>query len=1464
MERIGKTKKFSNRVLALLLSFMMIVGMLPMTAFAASNLGQVRVIVENTTYSKADGAPWDGVLVDKWVDLDENSTMMSCFVDALGDYSQTGAESNYITKVNGLAAFDGGSASGWMGTLNDWFTNEGFGAFTVADGKLSAGDEIRIMYTMAYGEDLGGSWGNPDKTVKELSFSAGGLSPNFHKDTHEYTLTVPDDVDSVVVTPTASNKNYQVRTSVGDVEYKRTASVPVADGTVITVKCGDPDWPSMNSPEGEAQVYTVTVKKEASDPALTLTLEEPAVMCGVDNKITATDAEGREVICNWEVSQADLFEGTETWNGAAAVTLNATAAAEGVTITATSVDDPSLQGSLTFDVLPMSDNFKELKEAVDGVSLSDVTGLYVRETDWDADYNDVTVTNVEQTWQLRMERDDIDVSVVDSQNPNIAADGAVKFTDTKTQGNVKFRFTLGSATYEKEVLVTVPAHVKTVQEQIDGIAALFESEEGFDLIAGNNTSKDAVTQPLKLRNTASYYGLTGYSDVKLTWKSSNTDVIDPPSYGSDSVKINRPANGQPDAVVTLTLTVGKQYSSDEGKAKTVEIVLKVPAVTDEELAQAKAAVEAALENVTLDGFTESGSLGKTEINPQALDFDVQLKDLTDLISDGMIDDNDINKSMEWEWSTSGKEADGNYLKINYLKCNVMRTVGVPDTETELILSLTYNGYTGSKAFPVTIKGLTQEEVESAKAEMEEYEAAVWNGLKGENTSPDFVTYNLGWDRENGHVAFYRMHKENGEFVYTLKNGSCPANVGVEFDSWKSSDPTVIGHTTGGYGTVDILELLKRPNLGEAAYEVTLSSKMKNLRYGNAKNADGTPAVPDITAQLELTVPAFTNELETLELEGVDFEFDPTQNVFSIKVPKDVNQLTVTAKAKDPVASVTVNGQKPDEAGKVIVSLSETGTRISIETTVQEQKKTVTLNVKYEVEYQDIYNETGKYLSGTVTNPGVASTGGEWAVLGLARAGYPVEEGYFDKYVSNLMKTLKENDGVLDDKKYTEYSRVVLALTSIGYDVTDVGGYNLLKPLADFDKTVWQGINGAIFALIAFDSHDYEIPEAPEGAESQTTREKLIQRIIELELAGGGWSLFGNQADTDITAMAIQALAPYYESNANVKAAVDRALAKLSTMQDSFGSFGSVVSGSSSSTSESCAQVVVALTALGIDPDSDPRFVKNGNSVLDALLSYAVEDGGFKHVASGDINGMATEQGYYALAAYDRFLNDKTSLYDMTDVKIGSEPEQPEPEEEDRTLSDWKGSGITITGKESILTGKMELEANLLISGDKYDQVKAALKDGKFNLYDLYLLENNVPVQPKGTVTISIPVLGGYTGEKCKVYCLNEDGSLIEVEAVLKDGALVFETEYIGLYAVWQAVETESGNPGGGEGENENPVIPDDGDEDNGKEPVVPDDGGNEAIPGTGGSGNLSVWLTAAAISLIMLVIAAKKKKEQNV
>ena len=288
----------------------------------------------------------------------------------------------------------------------------------------------------------------------------------------------------------------------------------------------------------------------------------------------------------------------------------------------------------------------------------------------------------------------------------------------------------------------------------------------------------------------------------------------------------------------------------------------------------------------------------------------------------------------------------------------------------------------------------------------------------------------------------------------------------------------------------------------------------------------------------------------------------------------------------------------------------------------------------------VYKTTGDYLAKLGT-PGVGSIGGEWMALGLARSGRTVPEGYYDAVVKYVKDNIDSN-GRLDKNKATENARIILALTAIGKDVTNVDGHDLLAGLNEMSYLSKQGINGAIFTLIALDSHSY----TPAG---DVTRDKLVQAILDAQISGdGGWSLDGKNADVDMTAMAIQALAAYYKSNSSAKKAVDKGLSWLSSVQQNDGGFTSW----GAANSESCAQVIVALTALGIDPAKDSRFIKNGVSVLDALCSFAVNSGGFKHLATEtSANGMATEQGFYALVAYYRLLNGQTSLYDMTDVKL---------------------------------------------------------------------------------------------------------------------------------------------------------------------------------------------------------------------
>lgn len=305
----------------------------------------------------------------------------------------------------------------------------------------------------------------------------------------------------------------------------------------------------------------------------------------------------------------------------------------------------------------------------------------------------------------------------------------------------------------------------------------------------------------------------------------------------------------------------------------------------------------------------------------------------------------------------------------------------------------------------------------------------------------------------------------------------------------------------------------------------------------------------------------------------------------------------------------------------------------------------------DVTLETAIKDTASYMYKTVSNPQVGSIGGEWAILGLARSGYDVPNEYYEKYYATVEEYVKSLKGNLHDKKYTEYSRIIVALSSIGKDARDVGGYNLTTALGDYDKTIWQGLNGPIWALIALDSGNYPIPQNSD-AKTQATREMYIQKILDCQLPDGGWSLFGGTSvassgdsvsDPDITGMALQALAKY-QDKPEVEKAIEEALLCMSKKQNNKGGFSSW----GTPNSESCVQMIVALCELGI-PLDDERFVKDGNSILDNLMSFYLKGKGFLHTANGSgSNQMASEQGFYALIAAQRARLGKNSLYNMSD------------------------------------------------------------------------------------------------------------------------------------------------------------------------------------------------------------------------
>ncbi len=339
--------------------------------------------------------------------------------------------------------------------------------------------------------------------------------------------------------------------------------------------------------------------------------------------------------------------------------------------------------------------------------------------------------------------------------------------------------------------------------------------------------------------------------------------------------------------------------------------------------------------------------------------------------------------------------------------------------------------------------------------------------------------------------------------------------------------------------------------------------------------------------------------------------------------------------------------------------------------------------------------TAAFIYQTTPSPQVGSIGGEWAVLGLARSGYSVPEKYYQDYYATVEKYVQDCKGVLHDKKYTEYSRVIVALSSIGADARNVGGYDLTKPLGDYDKTIWQGLNGPIWALIALDSRDY--PEPTAGI-----RQKYVDRILACQLSDGGWSLFGgtqyegsaySTSDPDITGMALQALAKY-QSQPAVAKATQEALDCMSKKQQSDGGFSSM----GDSNAESIVQMIVALAELGISQD-DTRFVKGGVSMLDALMKFRQSNGGFNHTTSGSGNNqMTAEQAFYGLVAVQRQRSGKNSLYRMGDAISVKLPQSSAPV-----------AGAGLPGKHADVKAVPVTAAGTTFSDVKYHANKAAIE-----------------------------------------------------------------------------------------------------------------------------------------------------------
>lgn len=386
--------------------------------------------------------------------------------------------------------------------------------------------------------------------------------------------------------------------------------------------------------------------------------------------------------------------------------------------------------------------------------------------------------------------------------------------------------------------------------------------------------------------------------------------------------------------------------------------------------------------------------------------------------------------------------------------------------------------------------------------------------------------------------------------------------------------------------------------------------------------------------------------------------------------------------------------------------------------------------------ENAINKTADYLIKNSTFD-VGAVGGDWSVFGLARAG-KLDDANKEKYAANVEKALeKAGSEKLDEGKSTENSRVVLALTAAGYDASDFAGYDLTEPLCDYDYVIKQGVNGAVYALLALDSADY-------AAEKTEIRDKYVSYIVSQQLEDGGFSYDGQNVDVDLTAMTVQALAKYL-NNVTAAGSVMVSVLTLAGMQNEDGGYEAY----GSECSESPSQVLVATFELmnaGIntgdedfdedidvdadededvdidvdddedidigDPDdedfdvdadededidisdeededidlSDEDFdndISANMPLINAIMKFYNENGGFGH-DSTEVNMLATEQCFYALTSVKRIVEGETSLYDMSDVDlevygavdIDDEDEEPTDDEDvdDSEKADEKSEG----------------------------------------------------------------------------------------------------------------------------------------------------------------------------------------------
>ena len=1535
-----------KRIISLLLALIMALSLLPVSVLAADDhTGQVHVTVENTTWAKADGAPWEGTLLDEWVTLKADSTMMSCIVDALTakGYSQTGADTGYISNINGIEEKAAAKGSGWMGTLNDWFTSEGFANYTVANGKLKAGDEIAVQHTCNLGADIGGAFGDSNKTLKAIALSAGELTPAFSSDNHAYTMILPDGTDSLTVTPTASNKQFRVRIYAGNTEYRRMDAIPVQHGTVITLKVG-------NDGDTAPEVYTITlqaagtllnkdsvslttIREDGSEgSAVALTFDEGSSafsgnlayytqkkayndggftvsLSGLPEGATAQlkDSTGK-VLADFVNGTASTGSTVVAGSGAANFYFYIAVTAQGRTETykLTLSKKSEFWNTMRFPVSNYDPEVSYYGYPEGTLFQTDADGNRTGETGFSSTWWNYTVYISPTITQFGTSKIPDFIFSHGNFNMTVYVNGEV-YIPTKLFGQARSFYLRNPITIRSDktvidfvmdgnnskvkneeknvklhttitviVVKTTPAELTDFVNALPDTSSLVYSEhynmvQQYKRIYGGYTDEEkaqlspetvqklqdsvARVEELKKRhedgiqawanlvntfagkvtaeNYAQYYDAVKDSEAMyLKLSDAQRKEIDKTEQKTaydaafkvvteqsilDGSSIGKPTNYPDDFMMTslfFNLDLGHKdtyypavfreiwtnrpkslypkYTQEKGLPYTLPGILQFE-IKDESIFEIKE-VEETYKDGGLGGgstypamkyylvpkkagtttftvtFTDKagnfyGQIPEIPVHvnsPEESAIADLRNNLTNFTSLGKTSKYD---TWTYDYGAEGAEftfrVNGQNPKVsvyNYLQYNAdgtpVVTTYTPDEKGNVTILLK-DGYNGIEV-TADYQGHTVTQVYSLKGKVTRYvqenisrpgedlrtgdTAGIWIigkpvelhkilRIYNMGGSPTFRTdmylsniadtdrafnvhwYDRSWNDVFGYSRIAAVLTEAGEVRLTdgysiyRGYGSAPGSEGDQGNTGGIADSTAFPF--GKYADI-VLQVKENENyqlqpkyesvasnggVVKAGEEITVSvptlpieqeAEQKYLMHVTLNFATTIPGAEDIKStwnrgtdswgsggttavgpevalkNITFTVPKTTpagtyriygGYLDATYRNGGEAYLDSYDYLYE----REIGDLTITVLKGDIEtvedlidaigADVTLDSEAAITAAKSAYDALSDEDKALVDADKVDALNAAIIKLN-RLKHADlmasldtIYKTTGDFMSKLGT-PTVNSTGGEWMVIGLARSGRTVPAGYYDNVVEYVKANADKNER-LHRAKVTDNARVILALTAIGKDVTNVGGHNLLKGLDNMDYVQTQGINGPIFTLIALDSHNYPTM-------GDVTREKLIQVILDAQLTDGGWALSADKADPDMTAMAIQALAPYYKTNETVKAAVDKALEALSALQrpdGGFGSWGTI-------NSESCAQVIVALTALGIDPTADSRFVKNGLTVLDALAGFYVTGGGFYHTkGESKVNGMATEQGYYALAAYYRFANAQTRLYDMTDVTI---------------------------------------------------------------------------------------------------------------------------------------------------------------------------------------------------------------------